>query len=90
MFVTVCDKNYLIGFEVMLKSLTDNNPRVIHENIPFTILSNDITEDDIIFSKQIHNNIVIKKFDVLPYLYKILPPLFVQSQIILLNRSIFL
>lgn len=67
MFVTVCDKNYLIGFEVMLKSLTDNNPRVIHENIPFTILSNDITEDDIIFSKQIHDNIVIKKFDESKY-----------------------
>lgn len=67
MFVTVCNKDYLIGFEVMLKSLVDNNPRVISENIPFFIISNDITENDLITSKKIHYNIHIKKFDSSKY-----------------------
>jgi len=40
MFVTVCNKDYLIGFEVMLKSLIDNNPRVIKEDIPFVVILN--------------------------------------------------
>ena len=67
MFVTVCNKDYLIGFEVMLKSLIDNNPRVVNENIPFTIISNDISEDDLFVSKQIHNNITIKNFNQTKY-----------------------
>jgi len=67
MFVTVCNKDYLIGFEVMLKSLIDNNPRVVNENIPFTIISNDISEDDLFVSKQIHNNIDIKNFNQTKY-----------------------
>lgn len=67
MFVTVCNKNYLIGFEVMLKSLVENNPRVIEENIPFTIISNDLTDEDISFSKLIHNNLIIKNFDESKY-----------------------
>ena len=62
MFVTVCNKEYLIGFEVMLKSLIDNNPRVVNENMPFTIISNDISEDDLFVSKKIHNKITIKNF----------------------------
>lgn len=67
MFVTVCDKNYLIGFEVMLKSLIENNPRIVEENIPFTIISNDLTNEDLFVSNQIHNNIVIKNFDPTKY-----------------------
>jgi lipopolysaccharide biosynthesis glycosyltransferase len=67
MFVTVCNKEYLIGFEVMLKSLVENNPRVIRENIPFTIISNDLTSDDLITSKKIHNNILLKTYDSSKY-----------------------
>ena len=63
MFVTVCNKNYLIGFEVMLKSLVDNNPRVVEENIPFLIISNDINPEDLTTSRKIYNNIHIKRFD---------------------------
>ena len=48
MFVSVCNKDYLIGFEVMLKSLIDNNPRVVNENIPFIIISNDLNPEDLI------------------------------------------
>jgi lipopolysaccharide biosynthesis glycosyltransferase len=68
MFVTVCNKEYLIGFEVMLKSLVDNNPRVIKEDIPFTIISNDLTSDDLITSRKIHNNITLKTYDTSKYL----------------------
>jgi len=67
MFVSVCNKDYLIGYEVMLKSLIENNPRVIKENIPFIIISNDLTEDDLITSKKIHKNITIKNFDTTKY-----------------------
>jgi lipopolysaccharide biosynthesis glycosyltransferase len=67
MFVTVCNKEYLIGFEVMLKSLIENNPRVVNEHIPFTIISNDITQEDLIVSKKIYNNISIKNYDTGKY-----------------------
>lgn len=67
MFVTVCNKEYLIGFEVMLKSLVENNPRVINEDIPFTIISNDLTSDDLIVAKKIHNNISLKTYDSSKY-----------------------
>jgi lipopolysaccharide biosynthesis glycosyltransferase len=67
MFVTICNKEYLIGFEVMLKSLVDNNPRVIKEDIPFTIISNDLTSDDLITSRKIHNNILLKTYDSSKY-----------------------
>jgi len=67
MFVTVCDKEYIIGFEVMLKSLIENNPRVVKENIPFTIISNDLTPDDLIVSKKIHNHITLKTYDSSKY-----------------------
>ncbi len=52
MFVSVCNKNYLIGFEVMLKSLIDNNPRIVEEQIPFCLISNDLTESDLFVSKK--------------------------------------
>ena len=68
MFVTVCNKNYLIGFEVMLKSLIDNNPRVLEEKIPFYVISNDLTENDLDVSKKIYENVFIKNFDSTPYL----------------------
>jgi len=63
MFVTVCNSNYLIGFEVMLKSLVDNNPRVLKENIQFKIISNDLTEEDLNVSKKIYPNLEIISFD---------------------------
>lgn len=63
MFVTVCNKEYLIGFEVLLKSLIDNNPRVVNEKIPFIIISNDLNNDDIRFSLSIYPYIKILNFD---------------------------
>ncbi len=67
MFVTVCNKDYLIGFEVMLKSLIDNNPRVVKEDIPFLIISNDLTSEDLSTSRKIHNNILLKRYDTSKY-----------------------
>lgn len=63
MFVTLCNKDYLIGFEVMLKSLIENNPRIQAENIPFLIISNDLNEDDLMVSKKMHENIKIKNYN---------------------------
>jgi len=67
MFVSVCNKDYLIGFEVMLKSLVENNPRVINENIPFVIISNDLNPEDLVTSRTIYKNIHIKRFDESKY-----------------------
>jgi lipopolysaccharide biosynthesis glycosyltransferase len=67
MFVTVCNKEYLIGFEVMLKSLTDNNPRVINDNLPFVIITNDLNPEDLVTSRKIYNNIHIKRYDESKY-----------------------
>lgn len=67
MFASVCNKEYLIGFEVMLKSLVDNNPRVVDENIPFVIISNDLTYDDLKVSFKIHRNLLIQNFDFTKY-----------------------
>ena len=67
MFVTVCNKEYLIGFEVMLKSLIDNNPRVINDNLPFVIITNDLNPEDLVTSRTIYNNIHIKRFDESKY-----------------------
>ncbi len=63
MFITNCDKNYLIGFEVMLKSLIENNPRIEREGYPFIIISNDLTDDDLLTSRKIYNNISLKRYD---------------------------
>lgn len=54
MFATTCTRDYLIGLEVLLQSLVDHNPQI---NIPFTIISNDLTEDHLILSRKIYNNI---------------------------------
>jgi len=67
MFVTVCNREYLIGFEVMLKSLVENNPRVVKEDIPFVIISNDLTSEDLVTSRKIHNNISLKNYDQSKY-----------------------
>jgi glycogenin glucosyltransferase len=67
MFVTVCNKDYLIGFEVMLKSLIDNNPRVINDNLPFVIITNDLNPEELVTSRKIYNNIHIKRFDTEKY-----------------------
>jgi glycogenin glucosyltransferase len=67
MFVTVCNKEYLIGFEVMLKSLIGNNPRVINDNLPFVIITNDLNPEDLVTSRKIYNNIHIKRYDESKY-----------------------
>ncbi len=67
MFVTNCDKNYLVGFEVMLKSLIENNPRIENENFPFVIISNDLTDEDLITSRKIYDNISLKRYDESKY-----------------------
>jgi lipopolysaccharide biosynthesis glycosyltransferase len=67
MFVTVCNKEYLIGFEVLLKSLIDNNPRVINDNLPFVIITNDLNPEDLVTSRKIYNNIHIKRYDESKY-----------------------
>jgi len=67
MFVTVCNKEYLIGFEVMLKSLIDNNPRVVTDNLPFVIITNDLNPEDLVTSRTIYNNIHIKRFNESKY-----------------------
>jgi lipopolysaccharide biosynthesis glycosyltransferase len=67
MFVTVCNKEYLIGFEVMLKSLIENNPRVITDNLPFVVITNDLNPEDLVTSRTIYNNIHIKRFDESKY-----------------------
>jgi len=68
MFVTVCNREYLIGFEVMLKSLVENNPRVVKEDIPFTVISNDLTDNDLSTSIKIHKNIFLKRYNEEKYL----------------------
>ena len=47
----------------MLKSLIDNNPRVVKDNLPFVIISNDLNPEDLITSRKIYDNIHIKRFD---------------------------
>lgn len=63
MFVTTCDRNYLIGFEVMLKSLVDTNPRAAEENIEFRVVSNDLSEEDMTVARAIHRNVVLQRYD---------------------------
>lgn len=63
MFVTTCDRNYLIGFEVMLKSLVDTNPRVAEKNIEFRVVSNDLSEEDMTVARAIHRNVVLQRYD---------------------------
>lgn len=67
MFITTCDKAYLIGFEVMLKSLVDSNPRVSSEQIPFVVFSNELSESDLEVSRAIHPSIALKRYDLSPY-----------------------
>jgi len=67
MFVSICNKEYLVGYEVMLKSLTDTNPRVMNENIPFYLISNDLTDEDLIVSKKIHSNITLMNYNTEKY-----------------------
>jgi len=63
MFVTVCNKDYLIGLEVLLKSLVDNNPRVLDEKIPFLVISNELDQSDLTFAASIYPFIILKSFD---------------------------
>lgn len=65
--VTVCTKDYILGLEVMLQSLTDNNHRVAIEQIPVVVISNDLTEEDLVVSKKIYPHIEIVSFDESKY-----------------------
>jgi len=56
-FVATCDRGYLIGLEVMLKSLVDFNPRVSDECIEVRVISNDPSDADLSMSRAIHGNI---------------------------------
>lgn len=67
MFATVCDRNYLIGFEVMLKSLVDTNPRVSYENAEFAVISNDLSDSDLVAARSIHPNVTIRRYDESKY-----------------------
>lgn len=67
MFVTVCNKEYLIGLEVLLKSLVDNNPRVLKEQIPFLVISNELSESDLTFAASIYPYLMIKGYDESKY-----------------------
>jgi glycogenin glucosyltransferase len=51
----------------MLKSLIDNNPRVINDNLPFVIITNDLNPEDLVTSRKIYNNIHIKRYDSSKY-----------------------
>jgi len=51
----------------MLKSLIDNNPRVITDNLPFVIITNDLNPEDLVTSRTIYNNIHIKRFNESKY-----------------------
>lgn len=63
MFVTACTRNYLIGLEVMLKSLVDTNPRVAEERIEFRVISNDLSEEDMTVARAIHQNVGLQRYD---------------------------
>lgn len=67
MFVTTCDRNYLIGFEVMLKSLVDTNPRVARDNMEFGVISNDLSEEDMAVARAIHGNVSLRRYDASIY-----------------------
>lgn len=67
MFVTVCNKDYLVGLEVLLKSLVDNNPRVLEEEIPFLVISNELEEADLEFSASIYPFLMLRRFDTEKY-----------------------
>ncbi len=51
----------------MLKSLIENNPRVITDNLPFVVITNDLNPEDLVTSRTIYNNIHIKRFDESKY-----------------------
>ena len=51
----------------MLKSLIGNNPRVINDNLPFVIITNDLNPEDLVTSRKIYNNIHIKRYDESKY-----------------------
>jgi lipopolysaccharide biosynthesis glycosyltransferase len=67
MIVTTCDRNYLIGFEVMLKSLLETNPRVAEEAIEFRVISNDLSESDLATAMRIHTNVTLQRYDESKY-----------------------
>jgi lipopolysaccharide biosynthesis glycosyltransferase len=71
MFTTVCDRNYLVGLEVMLKSLVDSNPRVSKEGMEFAVISKDLDEQDLAVARKIHWNTTLRRYD--PSIYPAMP-----------------
>lgn len=67
MFVTTCDRGYLIGLEVMLKSLLETNPRVKNDKMEFVVVSNELSDADLNFCRSLHQNIRIKRYDASKY-----------------------
>lgn len=67
MFVTTCDRNYLVGLEVMLQSLLDSNPRISSEMPDFVVVSNDLSDSDLWLCRLLHPNIKIKRYDASSY-----------------------
>lgn len=67
MFVTTCDRSYLVGLEVMLQSLVDSNPRVSSEKLEFSVVSNDLSEEDLSFCRSLHPNMRIRRYDASRY-----------------------
>jgi lipopolysaccharide biosynthesis glycosyltransferase len=67
MFVTTCDRNYLVGLEVMLQSLIDSNPRVSSELMEFVVVSNDLSDADLGLCRSLHPNVKLKRYDTSDY-----------------------
>lgn len=67
MFVTTCDRNYLVGLEVMLHSLLDSNPRVSAERMEFVVVSNDLSDADLDFCRLLHPNVRLKRYEASKY-----------------------
>lgn len=65
---TICDKKFIPGFEVMLKSLLDSNP-VISEKKEWDIivLTNDLQEGDLYRAKALYNDISLQRIDTKKY-----------------------
>lgn len=66
-FATVCTRDYLVGLEVLLQSLVDHNDWLEPEETPFVVLSNDLTDADLVVAKQIYPHIRIRNYDAAKY-----------------------
>lgn len=67
MITTTCSRGYLVGLEVMLKSLVDSNPRVLEEKREFVVISNDLSDADLQTARAILPRLEIRKYDESKY-----------------------